>query len=217
MYIETRHKQTAQFEEDLHSHHRATFTDIFIEDGCEGYSPSIAITAKTEMTSISNKPGRQTFFIGFNGLYQANPFLGISATIGIDFINKEQAEKLAVEFTEIKGLDMDQFRQTIQDLEEDIFEMPSGLILGVMVVSVVVILVTIAIFIWKMYQMRGTLGKLKDIPNVIKSEPNISGVKKAGRKAREMVFEFQEGATKAAPLCHLKPGMKFWKGLWNRN
>ena len=95
---------------------------------------------------------------------------------------------------------MDQFKQTLQDLEEDTFEMPSGLILGVMVISVVVILVTIAIFIWKVYQMRGTLGKLKDIPSVMKSEPNISGVKKAGRKAKEVVFEFQEGATKSTPM-----------------
>ena len=108
--------------------------------------------------------------------------------MGIDFMDTEEAEKLAVTFTEIKGINMEEFKIQIQDLEEDTFEMPSGLILGVMVVSVIVILVTVAIFIWKMYQMRGTLGKIKNIPNVIKSEPNISGIRKASKKAKEVVF-----------------------------
>ena len=173
---------------------------VFIGDGCEGYSPSIAITAKTELTSIGNKPGRQTFFIGFNSLYQANPLIGIWANMGIDFMDAEDAEKMAITFTEIKGINMEEFKIKIQDLDKDTFEMPSGLILGVMVVSVIVILVTIALFIWKMYQMRGTLGKFKDIPNVLKSEPNISGVKKASKKAREVVHEFHEGAAEATPM-----------------
>ena len=51
-----------------------------------------------------------------------------------------------------------------------------------------------------MYQMRGALGKLKDIPNVLKSKPNISGVKKASKKAREVVHEFHEGAAEATPM-----------------
>ena len=120
---------------------------VFIGDGCEGYSPSIAITA---ITPIGNKLGRQTFFIGFNSLYQANPLIGIWANMGIDFIDEEQAEKLAITFTEIKGINMEKFKIQIQDLEKDTFEMPSGLILGVMVASVIAILVTIAIFICNM-------------------------------------------------------------------
>ena len=94
------------FEEDIHSHHRAPLQIVFIGDGCEGYSPSIAITAITELTSISNKPGRQTFFIGFNSLYQANPLLGLLATMDIDFMDEEQAEKLAIESPKNEGLDM---------------------------------------------------------------------------------------------------------------
>ena len=120
--------------------------------------------------------------------------------MGIDFMHAEEADKLAITFTEIKGINMEEFKIQIQDLEKDTFEMPSSLILGVMVASVIAILVTITIFIWKMYQMRRTLGKLKNIPNVIKSEPNISGIKKASKKAKEVVFEFHEGATEATPM-----------------
>ena len=128
--------------------------------------------------------------------------------MGIDFIDAEDAEKMAITFTEIKGINMEEFKIQIQDLDKDTFEMPSALILGVMVVSIIVILVTIAVFIWKMYQMRGTLGKLKNIPNVIKSEPNISGIRKASKKAKEVVLSFMKGQQKQL-LCHLQLEVKF--------
>ena len=87
---------------------------------------------------------------------------------------------------------MKQFQQTIKDLQTDSFEMPSFLILGVMIASVVAVLTTIAIFIWKMYQVRGTLGKLKDVPQMLKSEPNVSGFKKAGVRAKEVILEMSK-------------------------
>ena len=172
---------------------------VFIGDGCEAYSPGIFISAKTELTSVSDKPGRQTFFIGFNGLYQANPFLGIWSKMDIDFISEEEAKTLAIEFPKLEQLDMEQFKQTIGKLHEDTFQMPSFLILGVMIVSVVVILSTIVIFVWKMYQVRGTLSKLKDVPNLLKSEPNVSGIKKASTRVKEVVLDMsksEEGPSK---------------------
>ena len=48
--------------------------------------------------------------------------------------------------------------------------------------------------------MRQVAVTLKIIPNVIKSEPNISGIRKASKKAKEVVFEFHEGATEATPM-----------------
>ena len=94
---------------------------------------------------------------------------------------------------------MKQFEQTVKKLHEDTFQMPSFLILGVMVTSVIVILSTIAIFVWKMYQVRGALGKLKDVPNLLKSEPNVSGIKKASTRVKEVVLDMsksEEGPSK---------------------
>ena len=45
---------------------------IYIGDGCEGYSQSIAIAAKTEITSNFNIDSRVRFFISFNTAYQEN-------------------------------------------------------------------------------------------------------------------------------------------------
>ena len=119
--------------EDLHCYNRPPPLQIvFIGDGCEAYSPGIFISAKTELTSISDKPGRQTFFIGFNGLYQANPFLGIWSKMDVDFISEEEAKSLAINLPKLEQLDMKQFEQTVKKLHQDSFQMPSFLILGVM-------------------------------------------------------------------------------------
>ena len=50
-----------------------------------------------------------------------------------------------------------------------------------------------------MYQVRGTLGKLKDVPNLLKSEPNVSGIKKASTRVKEVVLDMsksEEGPSK---------------------
>ena len=89
---------------------------VFIGDGCEAYSPGIFISAKTELTSISDKPGRQTFFIGFNGLYKASPFLGIWSRMDIDFISEEEAKSLAINFSKIRTVRHETVQTNCQEI-----------------------------------------------------------------------------------------------------
>ena len=56
---------------------RAVLQIIYIGDGCEGYSPSLAIAAKTEITSSFNIDSRVRFFISFNAEYQDQELIGL--------------------------------------------------------------------------------------------------------------------------------------------
>ena len=56
---------------------KAVLQIIYIGDGCEGYSPSLAIAAKTEVTSSFNIDSRVRFFISFNTEYQDNELIGL--------------------------------------------------------------------------------------------------------------------------------------------
>ena len=50
-----------------------------------------------------------------------------------------------------------------------------------------------------MYQVKGALGKLKGVPNLLKSEPNVSGIKKASTRVKEVVLDMsksEEGPSK---------------------
>ena len=49
---------------------RAILQVIYIGDGCEGYSPSLVIAAKSEITSSFNINSRVRFFISLNTEYQ---------------------------------------------------------------------------------------------------------------------------------------------------
>ena len=56
---------------------RAALQIVYIGDGCEGYSPSLAIATKTEITSNYNIDSRARFFISFNTEYQEQELIGI--------------------------------------------------------------------------------------------------------------------------------------------
>ena len=49
---------------------------LHIGDGCEGYSPSLAIAAKTEITSNFNIHSRVRIFLVFNSECQGNRNMG---------------------------------------------------------------------------------------------------------------------------------------------
>ena len=180
---------------------------VYIGDGCEGYSPSISTPAKTELTSASDKPGRQGFFISFNSYYQANPLIGLWAKLGLHFISKEQANELATKFPKMEDINLAEIKDTIENLEEDTFEFPTGLTIGVMLASVLAVIIMITLFIWKVYQMKGTLNRLKDVPKILKEEPSISGLKKAGTLTKEVVTEIKEESSSKTRGTEIKTGI----------
>ena len=67
---------------------------IYIQDGCEGYSPSLAIAAKTEITSNFNINIRVRFFISFNAEYQESELIVIGEGIPVGYMAKEEVEEV---------------------------------------------------------------------------------------------------------------------------
>ena len=62
---------------------RTVLQIIFIGDGCERYSPSLAIAAKTEIARSFNIDSRVRFFISFNAEYQDNEMIGLWVKIPV--------------------------------------------------------------------------------------------------------------------------------------
>ena len=57
------------------------------------------------------------------------------------------------------------------------------MILTVLGVMAIIIVITLVIIIWKVYYIRGALGQMREIFNIIKDKPNLSGLLEAGRVA----------------------------------
>ena len=59
------------------------------------------------------------------------------------------------------------------------------MILTILGIMAVLLIVTLVIIIWKIYHMRGALGQVREMFNIIKDKPNLSGLLEAGKAAQE--------------------------------
>ena len=59
------------------------------------------------------------------------------------------------------------------------------MILVILGIMAIIVIATLVVIIWKIYHMRGTLGQLGRVFNVIKDKPNLSGLLEAGNVVQE--------------------------------
>ena len=50
---------------------------VYIGNGCEGYSPSMYIPAKSELSGTEEIESRKEFFLKFNYVYQPDGLVGV--------------------------------------------------------------------------------------------------------------------------------------------
>ena len=158
---------------------------IYIGDGCEGHSPSLTIAAKTEITSNFNMDSRVRFFISFNAEYQDNELIGVWAEISVQYLTKKEVDKIVEQLPEREPLNFEDIHSTILNLKEYPYEINQWMILTVLGIMAIILIVTLIIIIWKIYHMKGALGQVREVFNIIKDKPNLSGLLEAGKAAQQ--------------------------------
>ena len=153
---------------------RAVLQIIYIGDGCEGYSPSLAIAAKTEITSNFNMECRVRFFISFNAEYQDQELIGLWVEIPVGYLTKEELNKVVEQLPEREPLKFEEINNTISKLKEYPYEIKQWMILAALGIMIIILVITIVIIIWKVYHMRGALGQVGEIFTILKNKPNLS-------------------------------------------
>ena len=162
---------------------RAVLQIIYIGDGCEGYSPSLAIAAKTGITSNYNIDSRARFFISFNTEYQDQELIGLWVEIPVGYLNKEEIKDVVEQLPEKEPLNFDDINSTILQLKEYPYEIKQWMILTALGIMATALIVTAVIIIWKVYHMRGALGQMGEIFATLKDKPNLSGIFEAEKTA----------------------------------
>ena len=158
---------------------RAVLQIIYIGNGCEGYSPSLAIAAKTEITSSFNIDSRVGFFISFNTEYQNQELIGLWVEIPVGYLTKEELNEVVEQLPEREPLNFEDINSTILQLKEYPYEIKQWMILTALGIMAIILIVTMVIIIWKVYHMRGTLGQMGEIFTILKEKPNLSGLLEA--------------------------------------
>ena len=154
---------------------------IDIGNGCEAYSTSIYIPAKSELTATMQLITRLQFFLDYNFNYtNISNFIVWYKT---DFINltKEEIESLKAKVLKLPTMSMDVFDKTLEMIDEHYpFSLSPKLILALLVITGVCFIVFGILFIWykrKTTLTASTVGNLsKLIPSLTEKKPSLNSL-----------------------------------------
>ena len=154
---------------------------VDIGNGCEAYSASIYIPAKSELPATMQSITRSQFFLEYNFNYtNVSNFIVWYKT---DFVNptKEEIESLKAKVLKLPTMSTDIFDKTLETIDEQYpFTLSPKLILALLVVTGMCFIVFGILFIWykrKTTLTTSTIGNLsKLIPSLTKKKPFLNSL-----------------------------------------
>ena len=141
---------------------------VYIGNGCEGYSSSIAIPAKTELTSRYDFDERANYFLAFNEKYQQIEQYGPWVHLQINKLTEKQKSRLALKLTKLPPMTYKYLNQHIQAIDENYpWSIHPNILLVLLLLNAVVFLAILACFIWRIIRMKAQLTSFKPMRKVI--------------------------------------------------
>ena len=89
---------------------------IYVGNGCEGFSSSVFIPAKSDQAVIKEIEPRQKYFLEFNEIYEPNQYIGLWYQFEIILMNKSEAQKFVTKAKSFGTLDFALLNKHIQPL-----------------------------------------------------------------------------------------------------
>ena len=150
-------------------------------NGCEAYSASIYIPAKSELTATIQSITRSQFFLDYNFNYtNVSNFIVWYKT---NFINltKEEIESLKAKVLKLPTMSMDVFDKTLEMIDEHYpFSLSPKLILALLIVTGICFIAFGILFIWykrKTALTSSTVGNLSTLfPSLTEKKPSLNSL-----------------------------------------
>ena len=154
---------------------------VDIGNGCEAFSTSIYIPAKSELTATMQSLTRSQFFFDYN--FQYTNVSNFSVWYKTDFaaLNKDEITSLKAKIMKLPTMSMDIFDRTPETIDEDYpFSLSPKLILALLILTGVCFIVVGVLFIWykrKTTLATSTVGHLhKLIPSLNQKKPTLNSL-----------------------------------------
>ena len=154
---------------------------IDVGNGCEAYSASIYIPAKSELTTTIQSITRSQFFLNYNFNYtNASKFIIWHKT---DFatLTPDEIMTLKAKMLKLPNMSMDIFKKTLKNINENYpFSLPPILLLSLLIIIGVGTLIVCILFIWYKRKTSHTTSivdnLLKLIPSLKEEIPNVDSL-----------------------------------------
>ena len=156
-------------------------TLVEIGNGCEGYSTTINIPAKSELTSVHDAPGRVEYFQSFNYEYQNMSNYGIFQELNSITLTKEEKETLGIRLSKLPPFKLEHLAEKIKLIDEKYpWSIPPNYLLAILIVMFLIWIVAIVYIVCRLYMMRTRGGLMGGVYKFLKGEtmgPEINGLR----------------------------------------
>ena len=154
---------------------------VDIGDGCEAYSTSIYIPAKSELTATVQSLTRSQFFLDYNFQYTNVSNFVVWYKTNFATLTKEEIATLQAKIMKLPTIPMDIFDKTLETINENYpFSLSPKLILALLILIGVCFIIFGILFIWykrKTTLATSTVGHLhKLIPSLKEKQPTLSSL-----------------------------------------
>ena len=154
---------------------------VDIGDGCEAYSTSIYIPAKSELTATVQSLTRSQFFLDYNFQYTNVSNFVVWYKTNFATLTKEEIATLQAKIMKLPTMPMDIFDKTLETINENYpFSLSPKLILALLILIGVCFIIFGILFIWykrKTTLATSTVGHLhKLIPSLKEKQPTLSSL-----------------------------------------
>ena len=162
---------------------------IYIGNGCEGFSNTITIPAKSELTSTMDIPERTTFFLTFNDKYQKIETYGICSHIKHETLTHKEIDELGIKLSEFPPMTLNHLKHRIKHLDDKYpWSMHPNILLAILLVSLVLGMMTVGYFLLRLYRMRLHLRSLKDLKNVFNGTADSAQLSELRAQLKTLIY-----------------------------
>ena len=127
---------------------------IHIGNGCEGYSPSIKIPAKSELTSQNDIAERTTYFLDFNAQYDKSKDMGPWNLFELDKFTEKKLKDMVEILPALPPMNYDNLNRRIGELDDYTLEIPVAVIAIALLVSTIFLIGTLIVYACILFRLR---------------------------------------------------------------
>ena len=127
---------------------------IHVGNGCEGYSPSIKIPAKSELTSQNDMAERTTYFLDFNAQYEKSTDVGPWTFFQIDEFTEKKLKDMVAILPALPRMNYENLNKRIGELDDYLLEIPVAIIAIALVASTIFLIGTLAVYAYIIFRLR---------------------------------------------------------------
>ena len=182
---------------------------VYLGNGCEGYSPSMFLPAKNEMTTHAQIESRREYFLQFNYVYTPDKYIGLWWQFRMRMMSEREARAFITQVAPLGTMDYSLLHKrppmikTNYGFSEPV--PPTTLVIGVVVVILLVAGITLGCYVYLMGKtFKLVMGTVKQVTKKPLSGCRLlfSRMRKCTRPVTSPRTTQRQRTTKEVPEAH---------------